>query len=1136
MTVIRFSRGAAGLLLIIITLIVNAQPKAKDARPPLKPIPTQPAELATGTATYIIRLWDEPAATYQGDVAGLATIPRQANGRKPDLRAPASIAYQKYLSEQQVALLAAIDRRLGRRPDLLYQYTVAYNGLALRLDGWEAAQLVDLPGIRDIQRDREYHPLTDVGPTWTGAPAIWAGSAAIQNKGEGIVIGVIDTGLNGDHPAFADVGGDGYNHTNPFGSGSYVGWCDPAHPKYDPAYACNDKLIGLWDFADAHGEADGPEDSDGHGSHTASTAAGNVAGAAINTLTGFHHAATISGVAPHANLIAYDACVDACPGAALVAAVNQAVADGVDVINFSISGGTAPYQDAVELAFLAANEAGVFVAAAAGNDGPNPSTLSHQSPWVTTVAASTHNRRFHNSLTQLTGVGVAPLANIGGKSLSGGYGPAPIVYAGDFGDALCRTPFAAGTWSKGEIVVCDRGEVPRVSKGAYVMAGGAGGFVLANTDAGQVINADAHYLPAMHIDYSAAFVLKTWLASGSGHMAAIAGTTVDYGAINGDVMAGFSSRGPNSAFDVIKPDVAAPGVDVLAAIHTTSQSIGPEYGLESGTSMAAPHVAGAAALLLGAHPAWSPDEIRSALMMTAVTDMVQENGVNAADPFDRGAGRVNLGQAVRAGLILDETKANYEAADPALGGDPRALNLPGMSDSACLFACSWTRTFRSALTASATWTASVDAPPGMTVTVTPNVFSLAAFAAQTVTITADVTHYDGSQGWAFADLILSSPGQADLHLPIAARKAYGSDLAALRKTAPPVAQPGQIVTYQIALDNLDGITHAFSLTDTLPAGVSYVPGSATGGLVYDAAARQLAWSGDLGPGASGYEIAAVSTPAYVNLGGVGGTDLCGSATLQGDCDEGAVIYDLAAANSASYTFYGESLTQIIASSNGLLYGPDGQTGPACLACPQRLPEPTEPNQVMAGLWRDVDMRNSHGQWYAAVITGLLDNPSDKVFYVNWHDAGQFGAPLATSRNAIAVVLDGQSEPAGRLYYIYGDIRETAVLEREGFSIGVENKTGLEGLTYAFAPCLSGACVPASATGELPADGTVLRLDPAIVGGSSAKIFTYQVQITAAAGTLLTNIAEATSDGPTPYLTALADLPVTYRQYLPLIKK
>ncbi len=752
---------AVCFLPIVMAVVVRAQIMDQHAAPP-------PA-LATNSMRYIVRLEDEPLATYQGGTADFAaTSPRFNGRRKLDLQAPDSIAYQTYLASKQAQLLADFSRHLGHELKAIFHYTAAYNGLALELTGAEAAQLASFPGILSVQREQEYELLTDAGPTWIDAPAIWEGSAAIKNKGEGIIIGVIDTGINIDHPSFADVGGDGYDHTNPLGV--HLGWCNPTHVHYNPAFVCNDKLIGMWDFADAYGESGGPEDSHGHGSHTASTAAGNAVTATLTTNTGYTTTASISGVAPHANIIAYDACVISCPNAALLAAVDQAVIDGVDVINYSISGGTDSYNDAIELAFLAANEAGVFVAAAAGNDGPGVSTLSHHSPWVTTVGASTHNRRFGNALINLTSNDVGTLADIGGKSVTTGYGPAPIVYAGDYGNALCTMAFAPGTWANGEIVVCDRGVIARVTKGSNVQAGGAGGLILANIDAGQSVNADDHVIPAVHINSVDGDVLRAWLASGSGHMGTIAGTAIDFDAAYGDVMAPFSSRGPNTAFDVLKPDIVGPGLDVLAAVQTTDPQDDPEFGLNSGTSMATPHLAGAAALLLGAHPTWLPDEVRSAMMMTAVSPILQENGTDPATPFDSGSGRVDLGQAVQAGLVLSETRANYAAANPALGGDPRTLNLPGMVNSACLQMCSWTRTVKSSLTASTTWTVTVDAPLGMNVTVSPTTFLVPAFATQTLEITTDIDGYSSSQGWAFATLQLSSPGQADLHMPIVVTK------------------------------------------------------------------------------------------------------------------------------------------------------------------------------------------------------------------------------------------------------------------------------------------------------------------------------------------------------------------------------
>ncbi|HIP72130.1 MAG TPA: hypothetical protein EYH05_12125, partial [Anaerolineae bacterium] len=755
----------------------------------------------------------------------------------------------------------------------------------------------------------------------------------------------------------------------------------------------------------------------------------------------------------------------------------------------------------------------------------DPNTLSHQGPWVMTVGASTHNRVFRNSLINLGG-SAGPLADIFGESLTTGYGPAPIVYAGDYGNAQCLNAFPPGTWS-GEIVVCDRGVIARVQKAENVLAGGAGGYVLANTAVeGASLNSDAYALPGVHITYADGLALKNWLASGSGHMAQIGGTTAVFDNTAADQMAAFSSRGPNTAMDVIKPDIVAPGVNILAADKTTQVLAPPEFGLKSGTSMAAPHMSGAAALLRQVQPAWTPDEIRSALMMTAVSDAIQKENNLTANPFDRGAGRVDLSRAARAGLALHETRANYDAAQT---GDPTTLNLPSLAQSDCFQSCGWTRTFRSTLPQAADWTVTAVTPPGIQLSFTPSQFTIQPGQTQAIQITADVGSYPVAGEWVFAAMVLSSPGQETLRLPVAVWKTSASNPAALSKSAPGFAPPGSVITYEITLDNLDAITHTFRLTDTLPLGLEYIPGSATGGLAYDAGSRQLTWQGEVEPGTLGYEVTAV-TPwiPYVNLGDLATPppNLCGLFT---NCDDTAVQFDL---SSESVTYYNETLNQLFVSANGVIYGPEGHLGVACTACPQRLPNSAELNQVMAGLWRDMDASNGIGQWYAALLDGWL--PTDTVFYANWNGVAQAGDPALTSSHAIAIVLDGQSEPDGRIYYTYYYISDRDRLEEAGYTIGLENKSGDQGKTLAYAPCYDSGCLPDAPAGDPPADGVTWRLDPAIVGGDSALTFTFQARATAPAGTLLTNLVQAGNDSTPDLLAATADTLVQYRYYFPVV--
>lgn len=864
------------VLLTALVMPMAAAPQAADTSvgtrahsDPLK---------ASDSGLYIVQLKDAPLASYRGGIAQLAaTNPRVTGARKLDTASVASRAYRNYLEGQRLQVLKAIERVLGRAPEVVFSYDLAFNGMALRLSLADAQKIAGLQGIARIAPDQLRELQTDTGPAFIGAaqsgpqhyPALYKavieaaqevpptsstatgeayftydadtstlllrisynglsgtptgahihqaaagvngsviedltpyavgplgtsgvmiGSVTltsgeesalyadglyvnihtaanpsgeirgqiIGNQGEGMLAGIIDSGINFAHKSFADIGADGYDHTNPLGSGTYVGVCNPANDDYQPSFACNDKLIGAWTYPVLEdpsplGEPS-PADDDGHGSHTASTTAGNIVTSTIvlspaGTLveTGY-----VGGVAPHANIIAYDVC-DAvgCYLSAIIGAINQTVDDGVDVINYSIGGGsTNPWEDFDALTFLNAFEAGVLPVTSAGNSGPERDTLGSpgNAPWLLTVAASTHNRIFPNSLVDLAGGATTPPGDIDGTAVSSGMASAaPIVYAGNYQDEdgepnpQCTNDFAPGTSFAGQIVVCDWGSPGRVARANRVLALGAVGFVLANTEPdGTTRMVDSYPLPATHITYEDAEALRTWLANGTGHTGRITGMSGTPTTQQGDVMATFSSRGPAAnANDVLKPDITAPGVGILAAV-ANSDPDRAEFDFYGGTSMASPHAAGAATLLRAMYPTWSLAEIESALITTAVrNDVVKEDGTTPSDPFDRGGGRVDVRGAAMAGLVMDETPEMFATANPNEDGQPRNLNRPGLADGACVVTCTWTRTFRSTLAVSATWTANVSGTTGLGLTVTPSSFTIQPGATQTVTISADVS-------------------------------------------------------------------------------------------------------------------------------------------------------------------------------------------------------------------------------------------------------------------------------------------------------------------------------------------------------------------------------------------------------------
>jgi subtilisin family serine protease len=701
-------------------------------------------------AVYIVRLEGVPLARSQGASAeGL---------RKLDLASVSSLRSQESLRVRQDEALAAIGGALGRDVEPLHRYSVAFYGMALELTAKEAATLAKVPGIRQVQPAVKYHPSSDAGPAWTGAPGIWNATSTgglPGTKGEGIIIGVVDTGISLGHPSFADVGGDSYNHVNPRGSGNYVGWCSPSNPDYDPSLACNDKLIGVWSFP---GTGDDPRDDDGHGTHVASIAAGNH----LNiTVPGTLLTRQISGVAPHANLISYDACSSYnCYSYDLLAAVEQALIDGVDVLNLSVAGYTNwTWQSSLGDALLTARAAGVFVTAAL-SDYYDEVGSPGNAPWVLATGASTHNRGFASSLVGVSGGATLP-PTLPGIGLTTSYGPVSIVQASHYGSYFCSYPFAPGTFN-GQLVACASSYSQSEVQGQNVLAGGAGGIVLAEYDSyGSFGEPAANVLPSIRLQSDAGSKLWDWLTAGSGHTARITGTTADLNASRADRLWPGSPQGLDYySFDILKPDVTAPGQEILAA-HIDAGG----YKVLSGTSMAAAHAAGGAALLMDLHPGWTLAEIQSALQTTAVP-VTQVNG-SATTPLQAGSGRLDLSAAARAGLVLPVTTAQYEAADPWLDGDPKNLNLPTLTDSYCDLTCTWPRLVKSTLSTTSHWTVSVETPAGVSLTVTPSSFTLGPGGSQSLQIIASGTKE--LSNWSFGRIVITeSSAQAPAaRLPVA---------------------------------------------------------------------------------------------------------------------------------------------------------------------------------------------------------------------------------------------------------------------------------------------------------------------------------------------------------------------------------
>ncbi|MDT8437975.1 MAG: S8 family serine peptidase [Wenzhouxiangellaceae bacterium] len=779
---------------------------------------------------WIVELVDPPTVEFGGGAPAsvlaqgvrdaarplAATSPSVTGAARLDVQSKSVRAYAAHLDAERERVLDRAADALGRVLEPKFVYRHLHNGFAVEMNEAEAERLRKVPGVRAVRPDFIQFVETDQGPQWINAPEMWTGTtgAPNPNRGEGMVLGVVDTGINWES-AFIDLANSRFPVSNP--RDGFFGLCNDATLNIP----CSDKLIGVYDFTN---EGTNGFDPDGHGTHVATTAVGvplrfslDFDGAA-GPLPGIDF--STSGVAPRASFISYKACEApesgegnfSCPGTATSAALEQAITDGVDVVNFSIGGD--PFDPwstfGNQRVFLNMRTAGIVPVTSAGNSGPNDFTVGSPAnvPWIVAVANATHGRFFGTRVQSFSG-GATLLAPMVGRAANstGTGGTRSIVYAGDFGNALCgigepelqpscagnrgtSNPFPPGTFN-GEIVVCDRGTYGRVEKGKNLQLAGAGGMILANTNqAGdESTNSDNHCLPAAHLGASDGDRLRAWLAAGSNHRGEITATTRVVDARQSGLLNASSSRGPSvGAPNLMKPNVTAPGTDILAASTGFDETtLGPsanaadQIGILSGTSMASPHVAGAALLLRRAQPEWGVSEVVSALETTANPLLVRNGDGSEARIVDRGAGGVQVDQAARIGLFLPVSEREFLDANPLIGGDPGALNLPGITSENCADSCTFTRSVKAL--AAGSWTVSGEGELG--IEVQPSAFTLAAGQRAELQITLRPAAAGGFGVWAAGSVVLTpdNAGLAIQRLPAGVLKS-----AAELPTDPPIIQ------------------------------------------------------------------------------------------------------------------------------------------------------------------------------------------------------------------------------------------------------------------------------------------------------------------------------------------------------------
>ncbi|NUT37217.1 MAG: S8 family peptidase [Hamadaea sp.] len=732
----------------------------------------------TTRQTYLVQTAGDPVASYAGGVTGYAAT-KPAKGKKVNAHSAAAKAYAKLLTDRHDATL----RKAGIAADRKgYDYQTVFNGFSAELTAAEAAQLRTSAGVTGVWKNETVQAdtvSTDDFLGLAGSGGVWADKFGDPTRaGEGVIVGVLDSGIWAENPAFAAL-----SEPRPDAAAIAAKWKGTCVVGVEEPIACNNKLIGARYYRAAGAgsiipqEFLGPRGYNSHGTHTASTSVGNNNVAA--TINGSPVGNT-TGMAPAARLAVYKVLwQNPAPDtgssgqtADLVAAINDAVADGVDVINYSISGSTTSIVNPVEIAFFNAAASGVFVATSAGNSGPGASTVAHNAPWTMTVAASTHDRGNQKTVTlgngaSYTGVGVVstPVASTGLVNSSAIPAAGRTVADAD----LCMIGSIDPAQAAGKIVVCTRGSNARVEKSQVVKAAGGVGMVLVNPAAAPGLVGDFHSVPTVHLEGAAGGDAVKAYAATPGATASLSVT--DPTPVKAPVMAGFSSAGPALAGggDLLKPDITAPGVDVIASVSPMTSN-GNNFDAMSGTSMSSPHIAGIAALLLAQNPGWDPMTVKSALMTTAYqTDnkgkpITTATGAKAG-PLNYGAGHVSPAKAFNPGLAYLSTPTEWMSYLCAIGQgtavglncaalpqiDASDLNYPSIASSDLAVSQSFTRTVTNITDRDSVYSPTIEAPAGYTATVTPT--KLKVLAGQSATFTVTLTRTTAPHGvWQFGSL------------------------------------------------------------------------------------------------------------------------------------------------------------------------------------------------------------------------------------------------------------------------------------------------------------------------------------------------------------------------------------------------
>jgi minor extracellular serine protease Vpr len=702
---------------------------------------------------YIVQLQDPPLALYEGGVAGLsATRPSVLGQERLDLQSDRARDYGAFLQQRQSEFVNQLQARIpGAQVER--RLSVTMNGLVIRHAGQVdlAEQLRSLPGVKQVFENEFHYLHMDASLPLINAPVVWERLGSQDRAGDGMKVAIIDSGIRPEHPMFLSNG-----HTRPSGLPS-DDYCSTVDPSF-----CNDKLALARFYAPTFpvlpDENISPLDFNGHGTHVAGTAVGNPVTASFSDIE-----LNISGVAPGATLMIYRAFyqTETSSGTStsvqLIPALEDAVADGAHVINNSWGGGAGgnPANSPYAAVFAAAEAAGVLMVTSAGNSGPGARTVGCPACIESGLAvANTQTGRVFGNVVDAAGV-----EGIIGQSGNGDFaitapisGPLMPVFTVSPGNELACDPLPAGSL-EGHIALVSRGVCAFTTKANNIQAAGGIAMILWNNQPGTILmSMPGATLPSVSILLDDGVrILEALEASGGVGTGQISETKTINVPAQVDIMAASSSRGPNGDTSFLKPDVAAPGTDILSAYPPP----GGPYNAISGTSMASPHVAGAAALLRQLYPELNAFELKSMLITSANPDVRTENAVDPATPFDRGSGRLDISAAANTAITFDKASA----ASPG-----------------CVLDCAFPRSATSQAAEAVTWNGTVSfTSPDITGSLDAATLELAAGGTVGFTITVDTRYAE--PGWHFGEVLWrdASGTYPDARMPIAILAAQTDD-------------------------------------------------------------------------------------------------------------------------------------------------------------------------------------------------------------------------------------------------------------------------------------------------------------------------------------------------------------------------